>query len=71
MSKNLNEVLKQTSFLTSNNLEFIEEIFTNYSNNPNSIPNDWKSFFDGLGGDKESILKDILGPSWAPKKKTY
>jgi len=52
-------------------LEFIEEVFTNYSNNPNSIPNDWKSFFDGLGGDKESILKDILGPSWAPKKKTY
>ena len=69
MSKNQNEVLKQTSFLTSNNLEFIEEVFTNYSNNPNSIPNDWKSFFDGLGGDKESILKDILGPSWAPKKK--
>ena len=30
----------------------------------------WKEFFDGLDEDQGIIRKEILGPSWAPRKKT-
>ena len=32
------------------------------------FPQSWIEFFDGLDEDKEVIKKEILGPSWAPKK---
>ena len=32
------------------------------------LPQSWREFFDGLGDEKKYILKEIQGPSWAPKK---
>ena len=42
--------------------------YLQYLNDPTTVPQSWKEFFDGLGEDQEVIQKEILGPSWAPKK---
>ena len=59
---------KKTSFLAGSNAEFIEEFYSEYLNNPETLPGDWKSFFDGLKDNEEIISKNFNGPSWTPVK---
>jgi len=69
MTTNKNNVLFQkTSFLQGGNSSFIKELYLKYLKNPESIPQSWSEFFDGLGEDRETIKREILGPSWAPEK---
>jgi len=63
-----NIIFEKTSFLQGGNSPFIKELYLQYLNNPNTVPQSWREFFDGLDEDKEAIQKEILGPSWAPKK---
>jgi len=63
-----NTIFDKTSFLEGSNSSFIEELYLKYINNPEKVPQSWREFFDGLNEDKETIQKEILGPSWAPKK---
>ena len=65
-----NNIYKKTSFLSGVNSAFLEEYYSKYLTNPDSIPSDWKSFFDGLGDEVNVVAKNINGPSWSPKKKT-
>ena len=67
-SDKYNTILEKTSFLHGSNSPFIEELYLNYLQNPKSIPQSWADFFDGLGEDQEAIKKEILGPSWSPRK---
>ncbi len=62
-----NNIYKYTSFLAGNNSDFIEELYSEYLSNPDSLPMGWKPFFDGLKDNQEIIKKNLLGPSWAPK----
>ncbi len=64
-----NQTFEKTSFLHGSNGPFIKELYIKYLNNPKSIPSSWTKFFDGLNEDQEVIKKEILGPSWSPKKK--
>ena len=64
-----NQIFEKTSFLHGANSPFIKDLYLKYLNNPKSIPESWIEFFDGLNEDQEIIKKEILGPSWAPKKK--
>ena len=66
-SKN-NNTYKKTSFLAGNNSSFIEELYSDYLSNPDKLPEGWKSFFDGLKENQETILKNVNGPSWSRKK---
>ena len=63
-----NTVFEKTSFLHGVNSPFIKELYLKYLKNPKTIPHSWREFFDGLDEDQEIIKKEILGPSWAPKK---
>ena len=63
-----NIIFEKTSFLQGGNSPFIKELYLQYLNNPATVPQSWREFFDGLNEDKETIQKEILGPSWAPKK---
>ncbi len=63
-----NVIFEKTSFLQGTNSPFIKDLYLQYLNNPTSIPQSWMEFFDGLGEDKETVHREILGPSWAPKK---
>ena len=62
-----NNIFEKTSFLGGNS-SFIKELYLKYLNNPKSIPQTWVEFFDGLDEDQEVIKKEILGPSWVPRK---
>ena len=64
-----NKTFEKTSFLQGSNSPFIEDLYLKYLENPTSIPQSWKQFFDCLDEDKEAIEKEILAPSWAPKRK--
>jgi len=64
-----NLIFEKTSFLHGSNSPFIKELYLKYLNNPKSIPQSWMEFFNGLNEDQEIIKKEILGPSWAPRKK--
>ena len=63
-----NIIFEKTSFLQGNNSPFIKELYLKYLKNPKSVPQSWEEFFDGLDEDQDTIKKEILGPSWAPKK---
>jgi 2-oxoglutarate dehydrogenase E1 component len=67
-SKN-NTIYKQTSFLAGNNSEFINEFYADYISDPNSLPEGWRKFFDGLSEDEKVIFNNLNGPSWSPQKK--
>jgi 2-oxoglutarate dehydrogenase E1 component len=67
-SKN-NTIYKKTSFLAGNNAEFINEFYADYLSNPNSLPESWRIFFDGLSEDEKLIYNNLKGPSWSPEKK--
>jgi len=63
-----NTIFEKTSFLQGANSLFIDELYLQYLKNPQNIPESWVKLFDGLNEDREIIEKEILGPSWAPRK---
>ena len=67
-SKN-NTNYKKTSFLIGSNSEFINEFYSDYLADPESLPESWKAFFDGLSEEQKLIYNDLKGPSWSPGKK--
>ena len=52
-SSNNNTIYKKTSFLAGNNSEFINEFYADYISDPNSLPESWRKFFDGLREDEK------------------
>ena len=68
-SSDNNITYKKTSFLSGINSEFINEFYADYLSNPQSLPEGWKFFFDGLSENEKLISDDLRGPSWAPGKK--
>ena len=70
-SSKYNTTYKKTSFLAGNNVEFINELYSDYLSDPKSIPESWKLFFEGLSENRELIYENLKGPSWSPKKKNY
>ena len=63
-----NNIYKKTSFLAGSNSSFIEDNYSKYLTKPDSLPEGWRIFFDGLNEEKDIIYKNIKGPSWSPKK---
>ena len=69
MSSPNNTIYKKTSFLAGNNSEFINQFYADYITDPNSLPESWRKFFEGLSDNKKLIYDDLKGPSWSPDKK--
>ena len=69
-SSNNNNTYKKTSFLVGNNLEFINEFYSDYLSDPKSLPDSWRLFFDGLSDDQKLVYDNLRGPSWSPEKNT-
>ena len=70
MSSNKNNnIFEKTSFLGGNSSEFVETLYADYLNNPDTLPEEWRNFFDGLNEKRDKILSNVNGPSWSPKKK--
>jgi len=63
-----NLTFEKTSFLQGGNSSFIKQLYLKYLQDSKSIPQSWVEFFDGLNEEQELVEKEILGPSWAPKR---
>ena len=48
MHESIMEQLWQTSHLQGGNLAYVEELFETYLTDPNSVPEEWRSYFDKL-----------------------
>ena len=68
-SSDNNITLKKTSFLSGVNSEFINQLYSDYLSDPNSLPDGWRKFFGGLSENEKIIFNDLNSPSWSPKKK--
>ncbi len=56
----------EAPFSGSENLAFLEDLYSNYVRNPNSVPPEWQSYFgNALNGDRATATAQI-GPSFAP-----
>jgi len=67
LSKNLE--YEKTGFLNKSNSAFIEEMYVKFLNNDPNLPNSWKKYFDEIGEEADTVLKEINGPSWSPTPK--
>jgi len=59
-----NETFQATSFLYGGNASYIEELYAQYEENPESVPVEWQSFFAALKDDADTVIKAARGPSW-------
>ncbi len=56
--------LEQTGFLYSANAPFIEQLYSEYVDDPSSLDPEWQKFFADLGDNKTNVEREIKGPSW-------
>ncbi len=61
----INELMNLTSFLHGTNAGYIEDLYAQYKNDPNSVDAEWQDFFSKLNDQKEAVLTQANGPSWA------
>ena len=66
-SKNLEQ--EKTSFLNKSNSTFIEDMYVRFIEKDPNLPESWKKYFETLDDDIQSVIKEIEGPTWQPKKK--
>jgi 2-oxoglutarate dehydrogenase E1 component len=61
----LNEAFALTSFLHGANVAYIEEMHGRYQENPESVSDEWRTFFANVQDDSASVAAQVEGPSWA------
>ena len=59
-----NEQFLLTSFLDGANANYIEQLYAAYEDNPNSVSEEWRSFFKSLGDEPDAVKKAAGGASW-------
>ena len=68
-SSNKNITYKKTSFLAGNNFEFINEFYADYISDPNSLPESWRKFFEGLSDDEKLVYDRFKRTKLVTRKK--
>ena len=69
MSISSNRKFEDTSFLSKSNSAFIEDMYVRFIENDPNLPESWKKYFETLDDDIQSVIKEIEGPTWQPRKK--
>src|ERR1700761_3915228 len=59
-----NEILDATSFLSGTNAAFIEGLYSQYLQNPDSVDEGWKAYFAELGEQGLTPTPLGRGPAW-------
>src|SRR5882672_3225023 len=59
-----NADLDANSFLFGTNAGFIEGLYAQYLNDPNSVDGTWRAFFDALGEKELNAAQLGRGPHW-------
>ena len=68
MSSSKNLEFEKTGFLNKSNSAFIEQMYLQYINHDPNLPSSWKNYFEEIGEEIDTIVNEINGPSWSPKK---
>ncbi len=61
----LNQSFLQTSFLDGANAGYIEQLQEQYVQNPGSVPDQWRHFFESLREGAGTVEAEPSNPSWA------
>ena len=56
----------RTSFLQGANATYLAELYARYQEDPASLDPEWRAFFASLDDNKDDVLAEARGPSWAP-----
>lgn len=59
-----NDVFARTSFLYGGNAAYIEELYAQYENDPQSINEEWRAFFAELKDDAKDVIAGAKGAPW-------
>ncbi|MBN9334487.1 2-oxoglutarate dehydrogenase E1 component [Devosia sp.] len=62
-----NDAFLLTSFLYGGNADYIEQLYSRYKADPNSVDATWSSFFSRLDDSDGVAEKNAAGPSWGRK----
>jgi 2-oxoglutarate dehydrogenase E1 component len=62
--QNSNELLERTSFLFGTNAAFIEAMYAQYLENPDTVDESWRAYFAELGQQDLSPAQVGRGPEW-------
>ncbi|MFD2647010.1 2-oxoglutarate dehydrogenase E1 component [Devosia albogilva] len=60
-----NDQFLLTSFLYGGNADYIEQLYSRFKTDPNSVDETWKSFFSRLDDPQDTANHNAEGPSWA------
>src|SRR6185503_14677310 len=56
--------IDRTTFLSGANAEFIVQLYTRFLDDPNSVDDGWRRFFDEVGDDAAALKAELAGPPW-------
>ena len=59
-----NDAMAATGFLAGQNAAYIEQLHARYEDDPASVPDEWRGFFESLDEDPEAVARAARGPSW-------
>jgi len=59
-----NAAMLDTAFLYGANAVYIEQLYAQYAEDPNSVPESWQRFFRGVADTAQDATKAAKGPEW-------
>ena len=59
-----NQTFLETSFLFGGNAVYLEQMAAKYAEDPSSVPQSWRAFFEEVGDDRDAQQKAAKGPAW-------
>jgi 2-oxoglutarate dehydrogenase E1 component len=69
LSRSSNEILEATSFLSGTNAAFVEALYAQFLENPDTVDPTWRAYFLSLGQTQLSPTQLGRGPEWRRDKK--
>ncbi len=60
-----NTAFHASSFMQGHNAEYLEQLYAQYTKDPNAIDAAWVDFFRQMGDATPDVQKEAEGPSWA------
>ncbi len=60
-----NDIFHASSFLQGANADYVEQLHARFADNPGSVDESWRAFFQSLGDAPAEARAEAIGPSWA------
>ncbi|WP_170467127.1 2-oxoglutarate dehydrogenase E1 component [Ruegeria arenilitoris] len=60
-----NSAFHASSFMQGHNAEYLEQLYAQYTKDPNAVDAAWAEFFKAMGDATPDVQREAEGPSWA------